>query len=909
MIQKLFFKLGSICFLGFIFTLLSVQQCWAVDYYVSSSNGNDANNGLSPDTAWQTVAKVNAKSFVAGDRILFKSGDTWEVDTGVIIKNAGEAGNYLTFTTYGGNEKAKIFQKNRSMSGNGFDNQAGNPYVKISNFEIAHWRFGIWVAKDAHHQYIENNYIHTMNPRTGMGIRFGTYSTGKFGAATGTIIDGNTVEDTPTGISIYSWSKQDDIVGNETEDSDLNIINNSVDCNTSWGNAPYATYEKTGRMNGHGIDIKEAQVYLARNKVKNCGDQNGYHCVYLGNYGATGATVEDNRFQSCGSLGLKISDMDDVLIQRNIFAFNGQAGMNIENGSENIRLINNTFYSNGTISNGHKANFFVRSSGQELDLLAQFPNSRHAPQKNITFKKNIVYDGIGGRSLVYFYTYKDPRDPVEGFVSDENLFFSPSGSYNFKAPVAIYETSLANWRQVSGHDTASVYADPQFVDAVNLNLNLDSSSPYVCHGAYLATNCGTGPGISPTATVAPRETPASTSTPIPTSTLILPTTVPTAVSTIVPSLTSVPTPTAQIQPTMEPSPIPTQQSEATLQSCSNMGVLFVVRSSPLETDDLIMANRLVELGFSVKVETADGVIASAADGMDLIVISDSGNSTSITDTFTDSPTPLLTWESYLYDDLGMAISSGLHTETQSTITIASPNDVLAAGLTETIIATDNSTANLFYSPDPAASAKIVATLANQPDNAAIFYYDIGEMMINRVAPARRVGFFGGEFLTTSGLLLFDSSIQWAAACNNEIGATPAPPPPTITPTVTPNTTPETLETSGDITGQLFEDANQNGQYEVGEPVLSGVTAILIDISTNGQVTTVTTQTDQNGAYQFLNLPEADYIISFALPPGYAQLGANAIQIRNDQGTTEAPSIGFTRDNTDVKVYLPLVEGD
>jgi len=49
----------------------------ATTYYVSASTGSDSNAGTSSGAPWQTLAKVNGHSFVAGDSILFKSGDAW----------------------------------------------------------------------------------------------------------------------------------------------------------------------------------------------------------------------------------------------------------------------------------------------------------------------------------------------------------------------------------------------------------------------------------------------------------------------------------------------------------------------------------------------------------------------------------------------------------------------------------------------------------------------------------------------------------------------------------------------------------------------------------------------------------------------------------------------------------------
>jgi hypothetical protein len=53
-----------------------VSPVWSANYYISP-NGLDSSDGLSPGTAWQTVAKVNATKFAAGDQIFFQRGGVW----------------------------------------------------------------------------------------------------------------------------------------------------------------------------------------------------------------------------------------------------------------------------------------------------------------------------------------------------------------------------------------------------------------------------------------------------------------------------------------------------------------------------------------------------------------------------------------------------------------------------------------------------------------------------------------------------------------------------------------------------------------------------------------------------------------------------------------------------------------
>lgn len=148
-------------------------------------------------------------------------------------------------------------------------------------------------------------------------------------------------------------------------------------------------------------------------------------------------------------------------------------------------------------------------------------------------------------------------------------------------------------------------------------------------------------------------------------------------------------------------------------------------------------------------------------------------------------------------------------------------------------------------------------------------------------------------------------------------AVPATPTPSKTPspdkTPVPSPTPGTSTTpdpSGTpvntrLSGRVFVDENGNGVYDEGEPTPAGVIAILIDLSTNGQVTTITTQTDTNGVYQFVNVEPDEYVISFALPPGYIAAGETDVAVNLSAASqVQAPDYGLIKSaNT---VYLPIL---
>jgi parallel beta-helix repeat protein len=75
------------------------STAYAATYYVDVTNGNDPNDGLSPETAWKTINKVNSMNFYPGDSILFKRGEIWREQLNV--RSSGKEGNPITFGAYG----------------------------------------------------------------------------------------------------------------------------------------------------------------------------------------------------------------------------------------------------------------------------------------------------------------------------------------------------------------------------------------------------------------------------------------------------------------------------------------------------------------------------------------------------------------------------------------------------------------------------------------------------------------------------------------------------------------------------------------------------------------------------------------------------------------------------------------
>ncbi len=89
----------------------------AETYYVSSSFGNDTNNGLSEGTPFASINKVNSLNLQPGDRVFFKCGDIWRAEQLVLSKSGTESAP-IEFNSYPlGCTNKPVFSGSRPISG------------------------------------------------------------------------------------------------------------------------------------------------------------------------------------------------------------------------------------------------------------------------------------------------------------------------------------------------------------------------------------------------------------------------------------------------------------------------------------------------------------------------------------------------------------------------------------------------------------------------------------------------------------------------------------------------------------------------------------------------------------------------------------------------------------------------
>ncbi len=89
-------------------------------FYIDAQNGNDENEGTSPDTAWKTFANTKRLRLQAGGKLLLKAGCTWNGEQLSIWEAAGTPENPVLLGRYGEGDDPII-------------NGAGNPWQTDKN--------------------------------------------------------------------------------------------------------------------------------------------------------------------------------------------------------------------------------------------------------------------------------------------------------------------------------------------------------------------------------------------------------------------------------------------------------------------------------------------------------------------------------------------------------------------------------------------------------------------------------------------------------------------------------------------------------------------------------------------------------------------------------------------------------
>jgi hypothetical protein len=382
--------------LGFNSSLFS-----QINYYVDATNGNDTNNGLTDTTAWKTLSKVNSKTFLPNDSILFKAGETFIGELNP--QGSGTAGNPINIDKYGLGSKP-IFDAqgfvttayNFSASIRLYNQEYWHiSNLKVKNFEIngniaGDKMFGILIeARDAgtlHGFKITNTEVYDvngdLNSRKNGGLAF-KVTRSNSGNEVSTNFDGILIENcmfhdvSNVGVMTSSdWDTRDltssfgqTTIDNKTNDwfPSLNIVVRNNDFSNIHGNGmvirvadgPLVEYNKfykcglltTGNASyPYNCDNALWQYNEASHTVYNPGDADAsgfdsdYFCkntIIQYNYS------HDNDYGSLlitSNGGLSRAFNDGTIIRYNIFQNDGHHIIRVSGKPTNSYIYNNTIY-------------------------------------------------------------------------------------------------------------------------------------------------------------------------------------------------------------------------------------------------------------------------------------------------------------------------------------------------------------------------------------------------------------------------------------------------------------------------------------------------------------------------------------------------------------------------------------
>jgi uncharacterized protein YjdB len=122
----------------------------------------------------------------------------------------------------------------------------------------------------------------------------------------------------------------------------------------------------------------------------------------------------------------------------------------VAKGMNDVRIFNNTFYSEKSISDTWRG---------LIDIYINNDEGQYAPSTNTKIFNNIFYTT---KQRVNIYVYE--TECLAGFESDYNVYYCESGGPRFQIGGNIY--NLSQWQSL-GYDVHSVVVNPNFIDRVN----------------------------------------------------------------------------------------------------------------------------------------------------------------------------------------------------------------------------------------------------------------------------------------------------------------------------------------------------------------------------------------------------------------------------------------------------------
>jgi len=396
--------------------MLLVQSISAVSYHVDSETGNDANDGLSADTAWKSLSRASGVICQPRDRLLFKKGCSWIGQ--LSPKGSGKENAAIQIGCYGDGDLPKI-------NGNGGPYAVGlknQEYWEVCDLDISNPaleegdRVGVLILGESgpetlHHIYLQNLHVHDV--RGALGTDSQARTTGGIGFEIRGYKEKMRFDDiriqncevkTVDSCGIYTWTDfrthPRDARWDKLKFTDVKIANNHL---TDIGKNAIVV-----RSSWHPL--------LENNRVEKAAARIHGNAIYL--YGCKEGVMQKNEVSGTQFLENKEGAAldSDYKSEGTIIQYN----FSHENGGGLVNFCNNPLAKEG---DGYNDGTIVRYNISQNDIHRVF--GFDGPVTRTKIYNNTVYVGEGLSPKIYdIDRFGKAAGYASGILSQNNIFYN-----------------------------------------------------------------------------------------------------------------------------------------------------------------------------------------------------------------------------------------------------------------------------------------------------------------------------------------------------------------------------------------------------------------------------------------------------------------------------------------------------
>ena len=505
MVKKIFSIAFVFLFVLACFQKANAQRTQGTNYYIDSISGNDANNGLSAATAWQSLTNVNKTAFKPGDSILFKCGCTW---SGVILhpSGSGTSGNPIVISKYGDGSLPQINGNTAKVHNTYAITLNNQEYFTISNLDITNnyqstssstaLKYGIYVSATdygtVHNITLTNLVIHDVLGSYYSNVNAGGIFCEIKGSSKVTIFDSLLIDHCKiynvdrTGISnASSWSPGRTINSDKGWAPSTNLVVQYCEVDSSGANsiiireavAPKIQYNKIWkssiRYSGNSIfvfDCDDALIQYNESAYNVYNAKDADASAYDGDYRCHRTVIQYNySHDNDGGAWVIVSDPafsgtfdDSCIIRYNIsqndchaVASKANAICRIDGNITNTTIYNNVVYSSNDCINviNHCAWGGSATSTPQPDNTRYFNNIFCINRNTATFNLGASSNNLLDHNVYYYnppYTGSYPKTDANALTSDP-MFVNPgTGASTYNSDITYNYHTLDGYKIQSG---------------------------------------------------------------------------------------------------------------------------------------------------------------------------------------------------------------------------------------------------------------------------------------------------------------------------------------------------------------------------------------------------------------------------------------------------------------------------